>query len=96
MALPKLPVGELLLTVVSVTLLAILLFIFLREWRRTRAQFSLGLVLFAAVFLVKELLRVLQILGSADGVPLVGRGIPFLVALGEVVALSVLLYLVSR
>lgn len=96
MALPKVPVGELLLTVISVTLLAILLFIFWSEWRRTRARFSLGLMLFAGVFLVKEALRVLQVIGSADGVPLIGRGIAFLVALAEVIALSVLLYLVSR
>ena len=96
MALPKFPIGELLLTVVSVTLLAVILVIFLREWRRTRARFSLGLALFAVVFLVKESLHVLQVLDKADGVPVIGRGIGFLVELGEVVALGLLLYLVSR
>ena len=88
--------AELLLTVISVTLLAVLLFIFWREYRLTKARFSLGLVLFAGVFFVKELLRVLQIIGRAEGLPLIGRGVPFIVALAEVVALAVLLYLVSR
>lgn len=88
--------GELLLTVISVTLLAVLLVIFWREWRQTKARFSLGLVLFAGVFFLKELLRVLQILGRAEGLPVIGRGIPLLVALAEVIALAVLLYLVSR
>lgn len=93
---PPFPLPELILTVVSVTLLAILLFIFLQEWRRTRARFSLGLALFAGVFLVKEALRVLQVIGRAEGIPIVGPRVSLLVSLGEVVALAVLLYLVAR
>lgn len=87
---------EIVLTVVSVTLLAILLFIWWGEYRRTRARFTLGLVLFAGVFLVKELLRVLIIIGRAEGVPVIGPGISLIVALAEVVALATLLYIVSR
>ena len=92
----KFPAAELVLTIVSVTLLAILLAIFWREWRRTKARFSLGLVLFAGVFFVKELLRVLQVLGKAEGLPVIGPRVAALVALAEVVALGTLLYLVSR
>lgn len=96
MALPNFPAGTLLLTVVSVTLLAILLFIFWGEWRRTRARFSLGLVVFAGIFLLREALNVLQVLGRAEGVPVIGRRVGFIVALAQVVALAMLLYLVSR
>lgn len=93
---PRLPLLELTLTLASVALLAILLFIWWREWRATKARFSLGLVLFAAVFLVKEALHVLQVAGRAEGVPLIGPGIGLLVALGEVAALGMLVYLVAR
>lgn len=87
---------ELVLTVVSVTLLAILLFIWWQEYRRTRARFTLGLVLFAGVFLLKELLSVLIVLDRADRVPVIGPRISVIVTLGQVLALATLLYIVSR
>jgi hypothetical protein len=91
-----LQLAELLLTLVSVVLLAILLYVWMREHARTKARFTLGLVLFAGVFLLKESLHVLEVLGRAEGVPLVGTRIGFIVALGEVVALAMLVYVVAR
>ena len=87
---------ELVLTVVSVTLLAILVFIWWGEYRRTRARFTLGLLAFASVFLVRELLSVLIVLDRADRVPVIGPGISLIVTFAQVVALGLLLYLVSR
>lgn len=87
---------ELVLTVVSVTLLGILVFIWWGEYRRSRAKFTLGLLLFAGVFLLRELLRVLIVLDRADRVPVIGPGISLLVMIAQVVALGVLLYVVSR
>lgn len=93
---PRIFLPELVLTVVAVTLLAVLFAIFLREYLRTKARFSLGLTIFAGIFLVKEGLRVLQVLGRAADLPVIGPRVGMFVALGEVVALATLLYLVSR
>lgn len=92
----RVPLADLLLTSISVTLLAILLFIFWQEWRRTRARFSLGLVLFAGVFFVKELFRVLIVLDRGGDIPIVGPQLGMLVNVAQVVALATLLYIVSR
>lgn len=87
---------ETLLTLVNVGLLLGLLIIFVQQWRRTRSTFSLGLVLFAAVFLLKEFLSVLQALDRAAGLPLVGPRVAVFIALGEAAALGILLYNVAK
>jgi hypothetical protein len=95
MARPIAPL-ETLLTVVNLALLTGLLVIFLQQWRRTRSKFSLGLVLFAGVFLVKELLDVLKFIGRAADLPILGPRIELIVTLAEAVALAILLYIVAR
>src|SRR5689334_3590556 len=87
---------ETLLTIVNVALLFGLLVIFFQQWRRTKSTFSLGLVLFAGVFLLKEFLSVLQALDRAAGLPVIGTRVAVLIALAEAVALGILLYLVAR
>jgi hypothetical protein len=84
------------LNFVNVCLLFALLVIFWSQWRRTKAAFSMGLVLFALVFLLKELLDLLRVLGRAQGIPGVGSRIEPLVTLGEAIALAILLYIVAR
>ena len=87
---------EALLTVANVALLFGLLVIFWQQWRRTKSTFSLGLVLFAGIFLLKELLQVLQALDRAAGLPVIGPRVALLLTLGETAALGVLLYIVAR
>lgn len=87
---------EFLLTLVNVFLLFGLSLLFLQQWRQTRAKFSLGLVLFAGVLFLRELLTILRVVGRAEGVPLVGPQFGALLALGEAIALGILLYHVAR
>ena|SRR5438094_822824 len=87
---------EAILTVVNVLLLFGLLVIFLQQWRRTKSAFSLGLVLFAGVFLLKEFLQVVQAYRRAANLPVLGIGVQILIALGEAIALGILLYNVAK
>lgn len=87
---------ETILTLVNVGLLFALLLIFIQQWRRTKSAFSLGLVLFAGVFLLKEFLQMLQAYRRALGLPVLGVGVQILIALGEAVALGILLYNVAK
>ncbi len=84
--------AETLLGIVNVLLLFGLFIIFAQQWRRTKAQFSLGLMLFAGIFVLKELLGLLQLLGRATLFPRV----ELLITLGEAVGLGILLYIVAR
>lgn len=87
---------EFLLTLVNVFLLFGLSVLFLQQWRQTRAKFSLGLVLFAGILFLRELLTVLRVLGRAEGLPVVGGQFGAVLALGEAVALGILLWNVAR
>lgn len=87
---------EILLSFVNVLLLFGLFVIFWSQWRRTKATFSLGLVLFAGVFLVKELIGLLRFLARANDLPVIGPRLAIVVTLGEAVALGILLYIVAR
>ena len=84
------------LTLVNVALLFILLVIWIQQYRRTRSRFSLGLVLFAGVLLLRDLLTIVQALDRAAGLPVVGSRIAVSIALGEAVALGILLYNVAK
>jgi hypothetical protein len=84
------------LTVVNLALLAGLFVIFLQQWRKTRAQFSAGLALFAGVLLLRDLLQVFQVLDRASGLPVIGARVTLLLTLGETTALAILLWLVAR
>ena len=96
MAKPVIAPLETLLSVVNLALLTALFAIFLQQWRRTKSTFSLGLVLFAGVFLLKELLSVLQFLGRATDLPVIGPRVQVLLTLSEAVALAILLFIVAR
>jgi hypothetical protein len=85
-----------LLAIVNAGLLLALLIVFFKQWRRTKASFALGLVVFAAVLLVRELLGVLNAVGRAGGLPIVGPGFDLLLTVGEGIALAILLYLVVQ
>lgn len=79
------------MNLISVGLLLGLLVIFVGTWRKTRAPFSLGLVLFAAVLLLQDLARVgvaLRVVTRA-GAEVIPEAL-------ELVALVVLLYLATR
>lgn len=85
-----------LLTLANVALLLALFIIFFKQWRKTKATFALGLVLFAAVFLLKEVLSVFQSVAreNAGIVTLVRLDVG--VALAEAIALAILLFIVAQ
>src|SRR5438067_7939989 len=87
---------EALLTLLNIVLLAGLLVIFVQQYRRTKSAFSLGLVLFAGVFLLKELLQVVQAYRRAIGIATISPLAQIAIALGEAVALGILLYNVAK
>lgn len=79
------------INLISIGLLIGLLIIFIGQWRKLRAPFTLGLVIFVAVLLLEDLVRVRRIAGIGGG--------PSLVVLPEfleLIALAVLLYLATR
>jgi hypothetical protein len=79
------------INLVSVGLLMALLVLFGQTWRKTRAPFSLGLVLFAGVLLLEDVARVAGAFGL-----LRTRGAVVLPEFLELAALVVLLYLATR
>jgi type II secretory pathway component PulF len=81
----------LVLNTLSVGLLLALLVIFATTWRKTKAPFALGLVVFSGVLLVQDLVRVARVLGV-----LARPGVEFVPDVLEVLALVVLLYLATR
>lgn len=87
---------ELLLTIVNLALLFGLFIIFLKQYRETRAKFTLGLLAFAGVLVVKELLTVIRFLGRAADVPLVGPRLELLATLAQAIALAALLWQVAK
>lgn len=79
------------INLVSIGLLLALLIIFVGTWRKTKAPFSLGLVIFVGVLLFEDLVRVRRILGIHGG-----PGLAVLPEFLELVALAILLYLATR
>lgn len=79
------------INLVSIGLLLGLLIIFIGTWRKTKAPFTLGLVIFVAVLLLEDLVRVRRILGIGGGPTLT-----ILPEFLELIALAVLLYLATR
>lgn len=79
------------INLISIGLLIGLLIIFIGTWRKTRAPFTLGLVIFVGVLLLEDLVRVRRIMGIGGG--------PYAVVIPEfleLIALAVLLYLATR
>ena len=81
------------LSAVNITLLVVLIVTYVSIYFKTRSEFTIGLLIFAAVFLMKDLTANPFVIG-AFGFRLYGLG-PFalLPELFEFVALTVLLYL---
>lgn len=79
------------INLVSIGLLLGLLIIFIGTWRKTRAPFTLGLVIFVGVLLLEDLVRVRRLLGIGGG-----PGLVVLPEFLELIALAVLLYLATR
>lgn len=81
------------LTTINIALLVILIVIYADIYLKTRSAFTLGLVIFALVFLVKDLTSSPFIIGLY-GFRAYGLGpFAFLPSLFEFVGLSILLYL---
>jgi hypothetical protein len=78
---------------INIALLVILILIYANIYLKTRSQFTIGLIIFAAVFLVKDVTASPLIIGLY-GFRAYGLGpFEFLPGLLEFVALTVLLYL---
>lgn len=81
------------ISTINIALLAILILIYVDIYLRTRSPFTIGLVIFAFVFLVRDLTSS-PFITSMYGFRAYGLGpFAFLPSLFELVALSVLLYL---
>lgn len=78
------------ITLVSTGLLLALITVFFTTWRRTRAPFMLGLLVFSSVLLLQDVAHVARTFGFGS------RSLDVLPELLEVVALVVLLYLATR
>jgi hypothetical protein len=81
---------------ISAVLLLVLITVYLRVYRDTRAQFSIGLTLFASIFFAQNVLAVYSFLTMAS---LIAEGfLPFLLAinLAEVLGIGVLLRTTTR
>jgi hypothetical protein len=78
---------------IDIALLVILIFIYSDIYLKTRSQFTIGLIIFASVFLIKDVTASPLIIGLY-GFRAYGLGpFEFLPGLFELVALSILLYL---
>jgi hypothetical protein len=90
---PQPPPGgglQLAINFISIGLLIALVAVFLSTWRKTKAPFMLGLLVFAGALLLEDLSRVAVFIG------LRGRGVEIVPEVLELVALAVLLYLATR
>jgi hypothetical protein len=78
---------------INITLLVVLIITYVSIYMKTRSEFTIGLVIFSIVFLMKDITSSPFVVG-AFGFVLFGLGpFAFLPDLFELVALSVLLYL---
>ncbi|MGA3112243.1 MAG: hypothetical protein ABSE15_09470 [Candidatus Bathyarchaeia archaeon] len=86
-------VANTIISTCNIALLAILIFIYVNIYVRTRSPFTIGLVIFAFVFLFRDLMSS-PFVTSFAGFRAYGLG-PFVLlpSLFELIALSVLLYL---
>ena len=86
-------VAQTIVATVNVALLIFLLFTYINIYRKTRSEFTIGLLIFSTAFLIRDL-SANPVVIKAFGFAYFGLG-PFalLPALFEFVALSVLLYL---
>ncbi len=89
-------VANMIISTINIALLVILIFIYVNIYVKTRSPFTIGLVIFAVVFLVRDLTSS-PFVTSIYGFRAYGLGpFAFLPSLFELVALSILLYLSAR
>jgi hypothetical protein len=86
-------VANMILTTINIALLAILIVIYVNIYVKTRSPFTVGLVIFALIFLVRDLTSS-PFVTAIYGFRAYGLGpFAFLPSLLEFVALTILLYL---
>jgi len=89
-------VANAIISSINIALLIILIFIYADIYSKTRSPFTIGLLIFALVFLVKDLTSS-PFVAAIYGFRAYGLGpFAFLPSLFELVALSILLYLSIR
>lgn len=89
-------VANAILSTINIALLLILVFIYIDLYSKTRSPFTVGLLIFALVFLVRDLTSS-PLIASLYGFRAYGLGpFVFLPSLFETVALGILLYLSVR
>ena len=89
-------IANTIISTINIALLAILILIYVNVYVKTRSPFTIGLVIFAFVFLVRDLTSS-PFVTSIYGFRAYGLGpFAFLPSLFELVALSVLLYLSAK
>lgn len=82
--------------IVNICLLLGLLYVYWGNYKKVKSEFSIGLLFFASVFLLKSILFIIGIIALASGVgtPFAsdGRGVPpiFLLNTIEMIALAIL------
>ena len=89
-------VANAIVSTINIALLAILVVIYIDLYSKTRSPFTIGLLIFSVVFLVRDLTSS-PFIASSYGFRAYGLGpFVFLPGLFELVALSILLYLSVR
>jgi len=84
------------LTSVNIFLLSILIVVYLRSYLEIKAQFSLGLIIFAGILIVHKLLTLyFMVIVMADHADLLGPPLMVLETL-QVIAFSILTYITMK
>jgi hypothetical protein len=81
------------ISTINIVLLVILLLTYVSIYRKTRSQFTIGLLIFGSAFLIKDVTANPLVMGLFRFAPFGLGPFVFLPSLFELVALSVLLYL---
>jgi hypothetical protein len=81
------------ISTINIVLLVILLVTYVSIYRKTRSQFTIGLLIFGSAFLIKDITANPLVMGLFRFAPFGLGPFVFLPGLFELVALSVLLYL---
>jgi hypothetical protein len=81
------------ISTINIVLLVILLLTYVSIYRKTRSQFTIGLLIFGSAFLIKDVTANPLVMGIFRFAPSGLGPFVFLPSLFELVALSVLLYL---
>lgn len=93
----RIPLLLLLMSLLSFAMLFALAVLWLKTYRETKSQFSLGLLLFAGILAFQEVVRLMFFFRRFLGQDAAALGnLEFIGAIGQVIALSILLYHVAR